>query len=282
ISPIIVEPYNAVLTTHGSLEYEDCSFVMDNEACYDICGRNLDVPRPTYTNLNRLLGQVVSCVTASLRFEGAVNVDLVEFQTNLVPYPRIHFPLITYAPLVPASKAYHEPLSVAQLTNACFEPANQLVKCDPRRGKYMACCMLFRGDVTPTDVNSAITNIKQMRSILFVDWCPTGFKVLQVTKLHFIYLFLTTNPESKAREVVTDVAPMQWSTILHEPFWSYLGYRELTEWTSWLPDLNLLDSAFWNFLKKTVHKVKVRDLHRHERRSRKNVMKSPSTYCTTL
>ncbi|XP_069704929.1 tubulin alpha-1 chain-like isoform X3 [Periplaneta americana] len=177
ISPIIVEPYNAVLTTHGSLEYEDCSFVMDNEACYDICGRNLDVPRPTYTNLNRLLGQVVSCVTASLRFEGAVNVDLVEFQTNLVPYPRIHFPLITYAPLVPASKAYHEPLSVAQLTNACFEPANQLVKCDPRRGKYMACCMLFRGDVTPTDVNSAITNIKQMRSILFVDWCPTGFKI---------------------------------------------------------------------------------------------------------
>ncbi|KAJ9596190.1 hypothetical protein L9F63_027188 [Diploptera punctata] len=177
ISPIIVEPYNAVLTTHGSLEYEDCSFVMDNEACYDICGRNLDVPRPTYTNLNRLLGQVVSCVTASLRFEGAINVDLTEFQTNLVPYPRIHFPLITYAPLVPISKAYHEQLSVTQLTNSCFEPANQLVKCDPRRGKYMSCVMLFRGDVTPTDVNNSITSLKNRRSILFVDWCPTGFKV---------------------------------------------------------------------------------------------------------
>lgn len=58
ISPVIVEPYNALLTTHGSLEYEDVAFVMDNEAMYDILARNLDVPRPTYTNLNRLLAQV--------------------------------------------------------------------------------------------------------------------------------------------------------------------------------------------------------------------------------
>jgi tubulin alpha len=55
----------------------------------------LDIERPTYTNLNRLLAQVVSSITASLRFDGALNVDLTEFQTNLVPYPRIHFPLAT-------------------------------------------------------------------------------------------------------------------------------------------------------------------------------------------
>ncbi|GLV31755.1 alpha-Tubulin at 84B [Carabus blaptoides fortunei] len=177
ISPTIVEPYNAVLTTHGTLEYEDVAFIMDNEACYEICGRNLDVPRPTYTNINRLLGQVVSAVTASLRFEGSVNVDLIEFQTNLVPYPRIHFPLLTYAPFVPCTKASHESLSVHQLTNACFEPANQMVMCDPRQGKYISCCLLFRGDVTPTDVNNAIASIKSKKNIIFVDWSPTGFKV---------------------------------------------------------------------------------------------------------
>lgn len=177
ISPIIVEPYNATLTTNGSIDSEDVCFVMDNEAVYDILDRKLDTPRPTYTNPNRLLGQVVSAVTASLRFEGAVNVSLDEFQTNLVPYPRIHFPLITYAPFVPASKAMHEQLSVGQLASACFEPANQMVKCDPRKGKYMSCCLLFRGDVSPTDVNSAINSIKSKRSIQFVDWSPTGFKI---------------------------------------------------------------------------------------------------------
>merc|ERR1711992_423281 len=105
------------------------------------------------------------------------NEALTEFQTNLVPYPRIHFPLVTYAPVISAEKAYHEQLSVSEITNACFEPVNQMVKCDPRHGKYMACCMLYRGDVVPKDVNTAIGTIKTKRSIQFVDWCPTGFKV---------------------------------------------------------------------------------------------------------
>ena len=169
--------------------------MVDNEAIYDICRRNLDIERPTYTNLNRLISQIVSSITASLRFDGALNVDLTEFQTNLVPYPRIHFPLVTFAPVISAEKAYHEQLTVAEITNSCFEPANQMVKCDPRHGKYMACCMLYRGDVVPKDVNAAIATIKTKRTIQFVDWCPTGFKVhislsllLIVVKHWFWYL----------------------------------------------------------------------------------------------
>nr|ADD38668.1 Tubulin alpha chain [Lepeophtheirus salmonis] len=177
ISTAVVEPYNSVLTTHTTLEHSDCSFMVDNEAIYDICKKNLDIDRPSYTNLNRLISQIVSSITASLRFEGALNVDLNEFQTNLVPYPRIHFPLTTYAPVISSEKAFHEQLSVGEITNACFEPANQMVKCDPRHGKYMACCMLYRGDVVPKDVNVAIAQIKTKKNIQFVDWCPTGFKV---------------------------------------------------------------------------------------------------------
>jgi len=112
ISTAVVEPYNAILTTHTTLEHSDCAFMVDNEAIYDICRRNLDIERPSYTNLNRLIGQVVSSITASLRFDGALNVDLNEFQTNLVPYPRIHFPLVTYAP----SHIWRESLSRAALS----------------------------------------------------------------------------------------------------------------------------------------------------------------------
>ena len=100
ISSAVVEPYNSILTTHTTLEHTDCAFLVDNEALYDICRRNLNVERPTYTNLNRLLAQIVSSITASLRFDGALNVDLAEFQVNLVPYPRIHFPLATYSPII--------------------------------------------------------------------------------------------------------------------------------------------------------------------------------------
>lgn len=88
--------------------------------------RNLSLDRPTYTNLNRLLAQVVSAVTASLRFEGSPNVGIEEFQTNLVPYPRIHFPLVTYSPITTIRQAMNMDISVAQITNDCFQPSNQV------------------------------------------------------------------------------------------------------------------------------------------------------------
>ena len=54
----MVEPYNSVLSTHSLLEHTDVAVMLDNEAVYDICRRSLDIERPTYTNLNRLIAQV--------------------------------------------------------------------------------------------------------------------------------------------------------------------------------------------------------------------------------
>ena len=36
--------------------------------------------------------------------------------------------LSSYAPVISAEKAYHEQLSVAEITNACFEPAAMMTK----------------------------------------------------------------------------------------------------------------------------------------------------------
>jgi tubulin alpha len=41
----------------------------------------------------------------------------------------------------------------------------------------VACCLLYRGDVVPKDTQAAVASIKTKRTIQFVDWCPTGFKV---------------------------------------------------------------------------------------------------------
>ena len=133
----MVEPYNSVLTTHSAMDHSDVTFLVDNDAVFSICKNKLDIEHSSYKELNQLIAQVVSSVTASLRFEGALNVDLNEFQTNLVPYPRIHFPLVTYAPVISAAKAGHERHSVPELTAECFEPNNQMVVCDPRTGKIM-------------------------------------------------------------------------------------------------------------------------------------------------
>ena len=213
VATAVVEPYNSVLSTHSLLEHTDVAVMLDNEAIYDICRRNLDIERPTYTNLNRLIAQVISSLTASLRFDGALNVDITEFQTNLVPYPRIHFMLSSYAPVISAEKAYHEQLSVAEITNSCFEPASMMAKCDPRHGKYMACCLMYRGDVVPKDVNAAVATIKTKRTIQFVDWCPTGFKC------GINYQPPTVVPGGDLAKVQRAVCMISNSTAIAEVFW---------------------------------------------------------------
>lgn len=165
-----MEPYNAVLSTHSLIEHTDIVVQLDNEAIYGICKRALDMEKPTYRNLNRLISQTISSLTTSLRFPGSMNVDISEFQTNLVPFPRIHFMLSSYAPVVSSMKAYHELISVPEITNAVFDPSNMMAKCDPRRGKYMACCLMYSGDIAPKDVNTAVGAIKTKKTIRFVDW----------------------------------------------------------------------------------------------------------------
>jgi len=85
--------------------------------------------------------------------------------------------LTSYAPILSANKASHDQITVAEITNAAFDSQNSMIKCEPKSGKYMACCMLYRGDVVSKDVNSAISSLKQKKTIQFVSWCPTGFKV---------------------------------------------------------------------------------------------------------
>eukprot|EP00466_Bigelowiella_natans_P017074 jgi/Bigna1/58590/fgenesh1_pm.117_\ len=176
VSTSVVEPYNTVLSTHAFLEHTDVAVIMDNEAIYDLCMERLDVRRPFYTNLNQVVAQVISSLTASLRFDGLLNVDMTEFQTNLVPYPRLHFMLSSYAPLISNSKATHEQLKIKDITISAFQPTNMMVKCDPREGKYMACCLMYRGDVVPKETGAGIAIVRQKKMVQFVDWSPCAFK----------------------------------------------------------------------------------------------------------
>ena len=128
ISNCVVEPYNALLATHWLLDHTEVSLMLDNEAIYGICQKNLNIKRPSYDNLNRLIAKVISSMTASLRFEGEMNVDLNEFQTNLVPFPRLHFMTTSMAPVLTPEKAETEKNDVQSISETCFQPASFLVK----------------------------------------------------------------------------------------------------------------------------------------------------------
>ncbi|KAM6953400.1 LOW QUALITY PROTEIN: tubulin alpha-8 chain-like [Aplochiton taeniatus] len=220
--PFQVEPYNN-LTTHTTLEQTDWAFMVDNEAIFELCKYNSRVERPSYTNLISLVAPIVSSITALLCFAGALSVDLTEFQTNLMSYHHIYFPLVTYAPIILLEKAYHEKLS-SEITNACFEQANQMVN-EPRRGKYMACCLLFPGDVD--SVNVAIIAIKSRHSIQCVNWCLTGFRVgINYARVPGGDLAMVQRAECMLSTAIAEA----WARLDHEFDLMYANKRAFVHW----------------------------------------------------
>jgi tubulin beta len=99
VSDTVVEPYNTTLSVHQLVENSDESMCIDNEALYDICFRTLKLTTPTFGDLNHLVSAVMSGVTCCLRFPGQLNSDLRKLAVNLVPFPRLHFFMMGFAPL---------------------------------------------------------------------------------------------------------------------------------------------------------------------------------------
>lgn len=85
--------------------------------------------------------------------------------------------MTTLSPIMSADRTYQEQLFISDITTACFGFSNQLVKCDPQLGKYMACYLLYKGDIVPKGVNATVAAMKSRSSVQFIDWLPNGFKV---------------------------------------------------------------------------------------------------------
>ena len=132
VASAVVETYYTVLCVHSLLGHTDVTIMMDNESLYDICRRIVDI--------EWLLSQIIFSLKASLRFDGALNIDITEFQTNLVLYPFIHFMLSSYAPAILAKKAYHEQLSVAEVSMSVVVPSSMYVP--PSLGSNDGCDVL--------------------------------------------------------------------------------------------------------------------------------------------
>lgn len=58
----------------------------------------------------------MSGVTTCLRFPGQLNADLRKLAVNMIPFPRLHFFIPSFAPLTARGSAAYRKLSVAELT----------------------------------------------------------------------------------------------------------------------------------------------------------------------
>merc|ERR1712087_1033890 len=172
----VVEPYNAVLSSHQLLENSDETFIVDNEALYNISHNVLKQKAPTYAVLNRLIAEVACGITCSLRFPGKLNGDLRKLGVNLVPFPRLHFFLVSQAPLLSNENKSKVRLNVQELTNQAYSARNFLSNVKPDDGKFLASSFVFRGAMTTQDVDTNMEKLQTARGDDFVEWIPNNIK----------------------------------------------------------------------------------------------------------
>lgn len=176
VSDTVVEPYNATLSVHQLVENADQCFALDNEALYDICFRTLKLKNPSFADLNNLIATAITGTTCSLRFPGQLNCDLRKLAVNMVPFPRLHFFLVGFAPITSVNSTDYRVMSVPELTSQAFDAKNMMCACDPRHGRYLTCAMMFRGNMSSKEVDEQMLNMVKKNSPYFVEWIPNNLK----------------------------------------------------------------------------------------------------------
>lgn len=207
-SSCIVEPYNCVFATHYTRDVVDISMMLDNEAAYRMCQKNLSIPNPDFKHVNRLISQCVSACTTSLRYQSQLNATLSEIVTNLVPTQHFRYALVSLSPVRAPDKGHHEHFSTGEIITDLFEPRNLLCDCGEylKLNRYLSAVLLLRGresnrvkegskemtassppssdgdvPIEAGNVMAALTRLlnpgTHRSPVRFVPWLQSGFKV---------------------------------------------------------------------------------------------------------
>jgi tubulin beta len=120
----------------------------------------------------------MSGVTTCLRFPGQLNADLRKLAVNMVPFPRLHFFMPGFTPLVARGECAplcahsvwicvtgsqnYRALTVPELTQQMFDTKNMMAACDPRHGRYLTVAAIFRGRMSMKVVNILVVQLISM------------------------------------------------------------------------------------------------------------------------
>lgn len=256
VSDTVIEPYNATLSTHHLIENADEVVCIDNEALYNIYQNNLKIKNPSYADLNNLVSTVMSGITCSLRFPGQLNADLRKLAVNLIPFPRLHFFMASFAPLTSASLKDYQISSVKELVNQMIDAKNMMAACDPRRGKYLTASAVFRGSMSQKEVDDQMLAIQNKHSPYFVDWIPNNIKSSHTdippkgTKMSVTFLANNTAIQSIFKRVSEQFTAMfRRKAFLH---WYTVEGMEEMEFTEAESNMNDLISEYQQYEEATI------------------------------
>lgn len=201
---VVTAPYNSSFALKELLEHADCIIPLDNEALARMVDRSMGTGRgggdgasqrggeeatfrvaePTrnkklpFDAMNAIVAQMLSNLTCSMRFPGALNMDINEVTTNLIPFPRLSLLTAAIAPLRVSKSTLAGPRNMDAMFAACLEGSDHQLVMLPNGGKRhrtLAASFIARGaELTVGDLSRNVLRAKSRLNMIY--WNADGFK----------------------------------------------------------------------------------------------------------
>ncbi|ETO29268.1 beta-tubulin [Reticulomyxa filosa] len=209
-SQLIVETYHAILGLSQLIDHSHATFTIDNASLFNICKRTLKSSNPTYKDLNWITSLAMNGVTSSFRrvqnnntkeeislsqkkkkkkinyfyiviagdyrIPCKLNDDLHKMRLNLIPFPRLHFLLMSHYPFFKVDESKKVDTSVSTMTDYLWSSVSSLANIVPGDGKYLSDSFVIRGE----NVSMNIWDVFNMSSHMaedFVNFIPNLIKI---------------------------------------------------------------------------------------------------------
>merc|ERR1712050_441385 len=161
----VVQPYNSILTIKRLIMHGDSVVALDNTALNKIATDSLRINRPSFNDLNNIISTVISASTATVRYPGYINNDLVGLLADLIPIPRCHFFMASYISKNINNLQKWNPVYdiMYKLLKSSFmisrkQLFNQYLDC-----KYLTNLNIILGNVDPIQVYNSLDRIQEKK-----------------------------------------------------------------------------------------------------------------------
>lgn len=186
-SDVVVQPYNSLLTLKRLALNADAVVVLDNTALNRIAVDRLKIPNPSITQTNSLVSTVMSAGTATLRYPGYMNNDLIGLLAGLVPTPRCHFLMTGYTPLtVDKEISSVRKTTVLDVMRRLLQTKNIMVSASTKKGVYISILNIIQGEVDATQIHKSLQRIRERKLASFIPWGPASIQVALSRKSPYV------------------------------------------------------------------------------------------------
>ncbi len=153
--------FNTVFAFCQMQENCDLCCLMDNDAL----AMHSDIA--TYAQMDRVAARAASALTATTRFGGAQITSLRKLGTNLVPFPRHHYVVLSTARTAVLPHGAHP-----EVRELLFDPRLALLSCNMEDSSYIGAEVIARGKLPAGEIELQIQRTREEYAARFSEWAP--------------------------------------------------------------------------------------------------------------